>query len=83
MPWRKPNPSQTELLHEVTVLSAKLLRANSELRTKTIFIERLQYLLRARTERIDELNGKLQDARAANQQLEQECEHLAALVQIS
>jgi hypothetical protein len=39
----------------------------------------LQFLLRRRTETIDDLTGKLEQARAANQKLDAECEHLAQL----
>ena len=45
-----------------TFLQLKLLRVNSALRLKTVYAERLEYLLHERSERIDELNGKLEQA---------------------
>jgi hypothetical protein len=38
--------------------------------------------LHQRTEHIDELTGKLEQARTVNQRLEQECEHLADMIRI-
>jgi len=60
----------------------RLLRANSELAAKQQYAERLEFLLRERMQRIDELTGRLETARATNHKLEQECEHLAQLVAV-
>jgi hypothetical protein len=46
MPW-KPKPA-TDLQREIDTLAIKLLRANSALRLKTLYCERLEYLLRER-----------------------------------
>jgi hypothetical protein len=82
MPWppRRSSRAELELQREVTTLGLKFLKANSELRTKTIYCQRLEFLLHQRTETIDELYGRLEQARAANQKLEQECEHLADMI---
>jgi chromosome condensin MukBEF ATPase and DNA-binding subunit MukB len=75
MPWK---PASLE--REKHALQMKLLQANAQLRLKTIYAERLEYLLRERLARIDELNGKLEQARTINHRLEQEREHLAGLI---
>jgi septal ring factor EnvC (AmiA/AmiB activator) len=71
-----------ELERKVETLSLKLLKANAALRTKTLYAERLEYLLHERNECIDTLNAKLDQLRAANKRLDQEAEHLARLVAV-
>jgi hypothetical protein len=79
-PKRRTSTLERQLQRENHELAMRLLPANSELATKQQYAERLKYLLRQRTERIDELNAKLEAARTANRRLEDECEHLAQLV---
>jgi len=40
-------------------------------------------LLRSRTERIDQLNGQLEQVRAQNRRLDEEAERLAEMVRLS
>ena len=80
LPKRRSSSTEIELQRKCETLAIKLLRANSALRLKTVYCERLEYLLLERNTRIDELTGKLEQARTANQRLEQECEHLADMV---
>jgi hypothetical protein len=51
-----------------------------ELTDKEGYVSKLKFLLRERLTRIDDLNGKLEQARAQIQKLDGECEHLAELV---
>ena len=71
MPWppRRPSSHELQLQRECEVLQLKLLRVNSALRLKTVYAERLEYLLHERSERIDELNGKLEQSRQQVQRL--------------
>jgi predicted nucleic acid-binding Zn-ribbon protein len=81
MPWppRRPSSHELQLQRECEVLQLKLLKANSELRTKTVYAQRLEYLVHERSERVDELNAKLEQSRA---KLDEECEHLADMIRI-
>ena len=84
MPWppRRPSSHELELQHEVATLQLKLLKANSELRSKTVYAQRLEYLVHERSERVDELNAKLEQSRAHIKKLDEECEHLADMIRI-
>ena len=73
---------ELQLQRECEVLQLKLLRTNAELRTKQIYCQRLEFLLHQRSERIDELNGKLEQSREQIRRLDQECEHLADMIRI-
>jgi hypothetical protein len=73
---------ELQLQRECEVLQLKLLKANSELRTKTVYAQRLEFLVRARNERVDELSAKLEQSRAHIKKLDQECEHLADMIRI-
>ena len=77
MPWTPKPISQLE--RQIETLQIKLLRANSELRLKTVYAQRLEFLLQHRMATIDELVAKRQ-ARAQNKRLEAEADHLAALI---
>ena len=48
--------------------------------TKQSFADKLTYLLRQRSERIDELTSKLAQVREQNRRLDEENEHLADLI---
>ena len=54
-----------------------------ELETKQGAVSSLELVLRQRLETIDNLRGQLEAARAANQRLDRECEHLVQLVRMS
>jgi hypothetical protein len=79
---RRTSSHELELQKEITTLQLRLLRANSELRTKTVYAQRLEYLVHERSERVDELNAKLQQTREQVRRLDQECEHLADMIRI-
>jgi multidrug resistance efflux pump len=78
LPWTPKPISQLE--RQIETLQIKLLRANSELRLKTVYAQRLEFLLQHRMATIDELVAKLDQARAQNKRLEAEADHLAALI---
>jgi hypothetical protein len=79
MPRPHP-PSAAELQHKINELQTKLLRANSELRLKVLYAERLEILVCQRNKRIDSLYGLLERARQQNIKLEMEAEHLAGII---
>jgi hypothetical protein len=70
----------TKLQREVEILSIKLLRANAELRMKTIYASRLEMLVHERCAMIDALHGRIDQLRQQNQKLDAEAEHLAQMV---
>jgi hypothetical protein len=76
MPWKPRRLNPTE--KENDQLRTEVVRLRHDLEGKEQFVDRLQFLLRRRTETIDDLTGKLEAARAANQKLDAECEHYAA-----
>jgi hypothetical protein len=78
MPWKLK--AHSDLQRQVDTLAIKLLRANSELRSKTVYCQRLEFLLHQRTERIDQLTGVIDQLRSANQKLGLENDCLTALL---
>jgi hypothetical protein len=52
---------------------------HTELRHQQDFVSRLKFLLRERLTRIDDLNGRLEQARAQIRKLDEENDHLAEL----
>jgi len=78
MPWKPAATSQ--LQRENEALKTTIVCLRSELRHKQDFVGRLEYLLHQRTEMIDALHGRIDQLRTANQRLEQEAEHYAALL---
>jgi hypothetical protein len=60
-----------------------IIRLRHELETKQGAVGRLEVLVRQRSNRIDELNGKVEQLRHQNRQLDQENESLAELVRSS
>jgi hypothetical protein len=78
MPW-KPK-ALSDLERQNHTLALRLLKANAELRTKTLYAQRLEFLLHQRSERIDELNGKLEQSREQVRRLGLENELLAAMI---
>jgi len=65
---------------EIGGLCTELIQLRHQLASKQQYAERLEVLLRERLERIDDLNGKLEQARERNKRLKAEAEHLAAMV---
>jgi hypothetical protein len=77
---RSPRLDAAKLQREVETLSVKLLKANSELRTKTVYAQRLEYLVHERSERVDELSAKLEQSREQVRRLGLENEVLTAMI---
>jgi hypothetical protein len=77
-----PRLDAIKLQREIEVLAIKLLKANAELRMKTIYASRLEVLVQERCERVDELSAKLEQSRAHIKKLDEECEHLADMIRI-
>ena len=65
---------------EIGGLRTEIVKLRHELASRQQYAERLEVLLRERLERIDDLNGKLEQAREQNKRLKAEAEHLAQLV---
>ena len=79
MPWprRRSSLIEVQLKRENDALALKLLRANSELATKTRYASRLEFLLRQRLERIDELTAQVDQVRMQNRKLDAEADRWA------
>ena len=81
MPW----PSRRARLNEVQwqrtngALSA-VLELRRELTTKQQYASRLEFLLHQRNERIDQLQGQVEQLRLKNNQSHEEAEHMAMFV---
>jgi hypothetical protein len=82
MPWppRRSTTHELDLQREVTTLQLKLLRTNSALQIKTRYAERLEFLLRERLTKIDELTGTIETLRQRNQKLNLENDCLTAMI---
>jgi hypothetical protein len=78
MSW-KPRPT-SPLERENNKLKTTICCLQRELTDKEGHVSRLRFLLSERLRRIDDLNGKLEQARAQIRKLDGECEHLAELV---
>ena len=67
MPWklRRPNPTEKEN----DQLRTDNVRLRRDLTNKTGYAAKLELLLRQRTQTVDELVGKLEQARAQNRRL--------------
>jgi hypothetical protein len=76
----KPTPYEIELQRKIHSLQTQLLKTNATLRLKIIYAERLETLVHQRNQRIDNLFGLLERARRQNIKLDEENEHLAALI---
>jgi septal ring factor EnvC (AmiA/AmiB activator) len=79
MPWPKQRTSANEaqLQRANDALALQLLWVKRELTDKERIAERLKYLLRRRTERIDELTAQVDQLRMQNRKLDEEAEHWA------
>ena len=78
----KPTPAELQLKRENDALALKLCRLNYEFSNKQDYTNKLEVLLRERLQRIDELNGKLEQARAQNRRLDEENERLVEMVRL-
>ena len=74
-----PRPAE----HEIDALKTVVIQLRRELENKQGYAGRLEMLLRSRTERIDQLNGQLEQVRAQNRRLDEEAERLAEMVRLS
>jgi predicted RNase H-like nuclease (RuvC/YqgF family) len=76
---RQPSSTELRLMRENDGLRTTTVCLRREIENKQGAIRRLETLLRERLTRIDELTGKLEQARQQNRKLQQECERLATL----
>jgi chromosome segregation ATPase len=81
MNW-KPRPLEP-LEQENNTLKTTIVCLRRELTDKEGHVGRLKFLLHERLTRIDDLNAKLEQARAQIRKLDGECEHLAEMVKAS
>ena len=77
---RQPTCTELQLLKENDRLRTEIVRLRRELTNKQGHLGRLEYLLLERMERVDELNAKVDQLRHQNKKLDQEAEHLAAMI---
>jgi len=80
MPWQPK--ALTNLERENAGLRSEIVKLCSELRTKQTQVGGLELALRERSERIYALQGRLEQARAAQAWLEQECDHWYQLLRL-
>ena len=79
---RKPAPAELQLRREVDGLKTTIVVLKRQLKDREGHVGRLHTLMRERIERIDELNGKLEQLRDQNRRLDEENKHLAKMVQL-
>jgi len=82
LPRHRSSAHELELERKAETLSIKLLRANAELRMKTIYASRLEMLVAKRSEMIDQLHHRIDQLRDQNKKLEIEAEHYADMVRL-
>jgi hypothetical protein len=70
LPRHRSSSTEIELQRKCETLSIKLLRANAELRMKTIYASRLEVLVQERCAMIDALHGRIDQLRDQNKKLE-------------
>jgi hypothetical protein len=80
---RQRSRAETLLMKELDNWKTKVCVLRRELETKQSYADKLTYLLRQRSERIDELNSKLAQVREQNRRLDQENEHLAEMIRFT
>jgi chromosome segregation ATPase len=80
MPWKPAALSDLE--REKHQLQMAVLNLRQQLSTKQQYAGGLEYLLRERLTKIDELNGKLEQSRERIKQLDAENEHLVDMIRI-
>jgi chromosome segregation ATPase len=79
----KSRPDIAELETQLDELRSTVVQLRHDLGNKQRHVGQLKVLLLQRTERIDELANVIAVLRSQNQRLDQECENLAQLVQLS
>ena len=80
---RHRQPTRTELqllLKENDGLRTEIVRLRHQLTTNQHYAGRLELLLHERMERIDQLVAQVDQLRLKNKQLDEEAEHLAAII---
>jgi chromosome segregation ATPase len=82
---RPPRRTQFEvrLVRETDNLKTTIVSLRHELASKEKYASRLEHLIRTRSERIADLNSKIEQLRTQNQRLDNECERLAEMVRLS
>lgn len=79
MPW-KPKLNAIKLQRECDRLTYALVRAREELQTAKRHRAGLEIMLSVRQERVDKLTAQIEQLRTANRRLDDEAEHLAAII---
>lgn len=81
---RRPKPTRIELQlrQENDGLRTSICCLRREIENKEGAVGRLEILLRERLAKVDELNAKLEQARAQNRRLDEECERLVEMVRL-
>ena len=82
LPRHRSSSHELQLQRRCETLSIKLLKANAELRMKTIYASRLEVLVQERCAMIDALHGRIDQLRDQNKKLEIEAEHYADTMRI-
>src|SRR6516164_11736627 len=82
MPWnrRRARLNEIQLQRTNGTLSTQLLQLREQLRNKERYASGLEILLRQRNERIDQLQGPLDQLRFKNNQSHEEAQHMAMFV---
>ena len=80
-PSRLPR-AQRELIRENDGLKTTIVCLRREIENKEGAVGRLEILLRERLAKVDESNAKLEQARAQNRRLDEECERLVEMVRL-
>jgi chromosome segregation ATPase len=79
----KARPDVSQLEQTIDRLQTELIRLRREVGDKEQYINRLTFLCHERMTRIDDQRGRIEQLQQRNQQLDQECESLVALVRSS
>ena len=80
--WRS-RPAAAALERNVDELRTVVIQLRRKLTNKEGYADRLEVLLRARTERMDELANTIATLREQNRRLNEEADHLAEMVRMS
>ena len=80
--WRS-RPDAAALDRNVDELRTVIIQLRRDLTNKEGYADRLEVLLRARTERMDELANTIATLREQNRRLNEEADHLAEMVRMS
>ena len=80
--WRTA-PAVEQLERHIHELRTTVIRLRREIKNKQGHVGRLTILVQQRSNTIDDLRGKLEQSRQQIQQLNEEADHLAALVRMS